>query len=241
MKRLISLSVIALLASLVTAASAQINPIFTKDKSVKQASVEVNLTFEGDNDTNNWTIALEYDNDTPVSKFNSGTLGLNACGTRKVTVANANIIVQPKGAWEVVTYTNNFSGKTVPQNILDSDNDTKIINHIGQFSGVKLAIGSFTHYMPVKIRSEAIFGADTTYEFGDEIDVTKWDSKVYPDDAEFGFIPELEGEDYGAAPKILAQLGHPITDPIGISLGIDESTAGSGTYSGVVYFDLRGN
>ncbi|MEW6536666.1 MAG: hypothetical protein AB1454_13735 [Candidatus Auribacterota bacterium] len=260
MKRLISLSVIALLASMVTAASAQV-AIYDNDSfSQASADVEINITFAPGTDP--WTIEVQDNEGNPITEFDNTSIStLHACGDDKKVVAKGRIVVDPQGAWEVVTYTDNFttyfnSLTSVKQVALMATIAAKASNkersdYIGTYSGLKQDLtDTFTHYLPIKIRSEAVFGKVEArpYDLNDIIDpiindpvngtVNIWTG----DSAEFGYIPELHGEDYVAGSlKVLAQIGHPTTDPIVFAIAVDEATAGSGMYEGVVYFDLRGN
>lgn len=244
MKRFLqSVAVTAFLASWVATASAQTSPIFKGNDSnliKKKADVTVSLTFAGDSNADHWSMALYQDNEGKVLFSNSiENTSLAAGGTRKITLARAFIEVKPKGAWEVVVYTENrdMDNESFPENIV-TDNDT--INYIAQFGALYNNITpKFTHYLPLKIRSDALAGTKTVYEAGDLIpNLTVWEDPV---DAEFGFIPEHQAENYGADPKILAQLGYPTSKRIGFSIAVDESQAGSGEYAGTLHFELRGN
>ncbi len=243
MKKLTILLLAIFAVSITTGAFAQITPNFDNDGSRATDTVGLSLTFTGGN---TWNIAIKDadcdGNGSDITSLDTSGVTLNAAGTNKVVVAKCYLDIDVSGTWEVVTYTDNIGGLDG----LPADWGTMTAQQRTAWVEARSGLQHDTLdlVMPVKIRTEAIEGDDYAVAKGGTIP----DADYTGDAAVFGYIPELVNEiapELNNAPKIVAQIGLTpgsiLAEWPEMSFGIDEATAGSGTYSTTIYFDLRGN
>jgi len=193
--------------------------------------------------------------DTQVSEMNNeGYLGpIFAGGERKLRVGTNYLKIKVGGTWELVTYTDYIGTIGLPvaneatgQKAWADMTPTQKVAWVEAHSGLG-AVSNPDVRMPVKVRSEGIQGGEdldnegNIIQIGDEITTEEWQD----DAAEFSYIPEKVNEtELGALPVKVAKIV--LTDlttmgRIQLRYGINEAFAGNETYTGTIYYELRGN
>ncbi len=218
-------------------------------------SVEASLTFTAGDD---WVLGVYADatTSTPASEINKeGWSGqLDAAGTRKIRVGTNYLEIAVSGTWEVVTYMDNIKDYTKPAN-WGSLSDADKLKWIDPRTGLKVAKdvdndGTPDSILPMKVRSEGIHGGEdldpsnVPYAIGSVIT----DNDYSHDElAVFSYIPDKALEDELTVDQPLtkvAKLGTTDLSKTGrvqVRYGIYEALAGDETYTGTIYYELRGN
>jgi len=187
---------------------------------------------------------------------NEGWIGpLMATGTRKIRIGTNYLEIRVAGTWEVVAYTDNFGlyGYPTDPNFIGWEYWPRERNmaYIESFSGLHSQDNDIDGmpdlHLPIKVRSEGICGIEDInnegipYPIGSEISDRDWQG----DTAQFSYVGEKAMETLLGYPLTrIARIG--LTDlnnmeRIQIRYAIHEGWAGKEIYTGIIYYELRGN